>query len=159
MQIIPTPITGTENGTGIDPAHAALITFYRAFNRRDLDLMEQVWLPGDEPSMDNPLGGIRRGWKDIRAGYLALFSGQARVYVEFYDYSLHPHGDTLLAVGRERGYCDTPAGRVELAIRTSRWFVRHDGHWRLLHHHGSIDQPQRLDAYQSAIAAAARTAP
>ena len=36
--------------------------------------------------MDNPLGGIKRGWHEVRSVYERLFSGPARVLVEFHDY-------------------------------------------------------------------------
>jgi hypothetical protein len=78
------PITGREEP--IDPATptGALAEFYRAFNRRDLRLMEANWHADDEASMDNPLGGIRRGWDDIRTVYERIFTGKARVAIEFY---------------------------------------------------------------------------
>ena len=143
---------------------AALTSFYSAFNNRDLAQMEAVWLPGDEPSMDNPIGGIRRGWSEIRAGYAKLFSGPAQVYVEFYDYSLQVEGACAIAVGRERGWCQTPAGRIQLAIRTSRVFVRtaqgsQAQCWRQIHHHGSVEFPALLAEYQKLILGAALEAP
>jgi hypothetical protein len=57
-------------------------------------------------------------------------------------------------VGREKGLCETPSVRLELRIRTSRWFVKLRGAWRQLHHHGSIDEPAMLAEYQRAIFAA-----
>lgn len=46
------------------PLHA-LNEFYAAFNSRNLTRMSQVWLQMAEASMDNPLGGISRGWDSI----------------------------------------------------------------------------------------------
>ena len=41
---------------------------------------------------------------------------------------------------------------MRLAIRTSRIFRKDaDGTWRQVHHHGSIDDPQMLAAYQATI--------
>jgi hypothetical protein len=40
---------------------------------------------------------------------------------------------------------------IELRIRTTRWFTRIDGLWRQLHHHGSIEEPALLSAYQEII--------
>jgi hypothetical protein len=47
-----------------------------------------------------------------------------------------------------------------MAIRTSRFFRLVDGQWRQQHHHGSIDDPALLAAYQAAVgvAPAPRTA-
>ena len=57
----------------------------------------------------------------------------------------------ILFVGREKGFCETPAVRLELRIRTSRWFIKTRGAWRQVHHHGSIDEPALLADYQRAI--------
>ena len=74
--------------------------------------------------MDNPIGGIRRGWPAIREGYAKLFSGPAIVRVAFHDFSAQGNNDYHLFVGREKGLCETPAVRLELRIRISRWFVK-----------------------------------
>ncbi len=130
----------------------ALNEFYAAFNSRNLKRMSQVWLQTAEASMDNPLGGISRGWKAISAVYSKLFNSAARVRVEFHDYTLHARTDFFLAVGRERGEFSKGGIALPLAIRTSRLFIRVDGAWRQLHHHGSLDDPRILADYQAAVA-------
>lgn len=146
-----TPITGKERHQGLSTPIEALSTFYAAFNERDLSLMRQVWLADDEPSMDNPIGGIRRGWPEIEQGYQKLFGGEARVHVEFYDYTEQVFGDVAVFVGRERGTCALEASMLDLAIRTTRLFVLHEGEWRQLHHHGSVEDPGLLARYQALI--------
>lgn len=128
-------ITGTEPLLNDGGALDALIGFYRAFNAADLDALAQNWAEGDAPSMDNPIGGIRRGWPAILVGYAKLFGGPASVTVTFHDFTSQGGGDWHLFVGRETGLCRTPEGRLDLRIRTTRWFVRQSGSWRQLHHH------------------------
>ncbi len=144
-------ISGARYQPAPTTPEATLEEFYAAFNGRDIELMTQNWSDGAEASMSNPLGGIRRGWDDIKAGYHRLFTGPARVYVEFYDYSMHEVGDLFFAVGRERGAFQLGETRVELAIRTSRIYQRRNGRWRQVHHHGSIDDPVLLARYQTAV--------
>lgn len=55
------------------------------------------------------------------------------------------------AVGRERGYFQFGDEEIALAIRTSRIFQKLGGRWRQVHHHGSIEAPQLLGKYQSAV--------
>ncbi|HLL28379.1 MAG TPA: nuclear transport factor 2 family protein [Xanthobacteraceae bacterium] len=145
------PITGHETMT--DPADplAALSQFYRAFNGRDLALMEANWDNSAEAVMDNPLGGIKRGWREIRPVYERIFSGRGRVEVEFYDYTLQQHGEVFTAMGRERGRHTSEKETFELAIRTTRIFRKVDGGWRQIHHHGSIEDPCLLARYQLAV--------
>jgi ketosteroid isomerase-like protein len=150
-QPVQTPITGREVAGNDNEPVQALAQFYRAFNSRDLKLMAQNWDDSDEAAMDNPLGGIKRGWPEIRSVYEAIFAGAAQAQVEFYDYTLHVVGDAFYAVGRERGTFEIPGKKLDLAIRTSRIFRRTGGRWRQVHHHGSIDDPQLLGAYQEAV--------
>jgi ketosteroid isomerase-like protein len=151
MDPIQAPITGAESVTGAPAPYLALVQFYRAFNGRDISLMAANWAPSDHIVMDNPLGGIRRGWDAIRPVYERLFRGSAQVYVEFWDYTIHESSDMFYAVGRERGYFRAPSTHLILAFRTSRIFSKLDGQWRQVHHHGSIEDPQLLAKYQVAV--------
>lgn len=151
MEPVQIPITGSEyQGHSSSPYHA-LAQFYAAFNQRDLTTMAENWGHSEEIAMDNPLGGIKRGWEEISAVYARLFSGSATVYVEYYDYTIHEGSDIFYAVGRERGSFRLGETEVQLAIRTSRIFRKIDGRWRQVHHHGSIDDPALLARYQAAV--------
>jgi hypothetical protein len=147
------PVTGSEPSSvsSRDPYHA-LINFYRAFNQRDLSLMTANWSPSEDVVMANPLGGVKRGWSEISAVYTRLFRGAAQVYVEFYDFSVLCEDAMFCATGRERGYFRHNGKQTSLAIRTSRVYRMEAQQWRQVHHHGSIDDPRILDAYQSAVA-------
>jgi ketosteroid isomerase-like protein len=149
MQLV---ITGKEEVPDIHAVEMkALIAFYKAFNERNMQLMEANWLLSEEVSMDNPIGGIRRGWQEIKEGYDRIFNGKASVYVEFYDYTLHTTPEMFFVTGRERGYFKTGEQSLTLAIRTSRIFVWRNGEWKQIHHHGSIDSPELLKVYQDAV--------
>jgi ketosteroid isomerase-like protein len=151
MDTNPYPITGRETPADGATPYRALCEFYRAFNSGDLALMARNWAQSGEASMDNPLGGIKRGWPQIRSVYERIFAGPAQVQVEFYDYTLHEGPDFAFAVGRERGTLRVPGEQVPLAIRTTRLFRRLDGRWRQVHHHGSMEEPELLGRYQRAV--------
>ncbi len=146
------PVTGRETNDDQREAVQALSQFYRALNARDLSLMEKNWANSTDAAMDNPLGGIKRGWDEIQPVYKKLFASKATYRFEFYDYTLHEAGDLFYVVGRERGEFDVRGQQLQLAIRTTRLFRRvEDGQWRQIHHHGSIDDPRMLAAYQQAV--------
>jgi len=149
---IQTPVTGCEyNGDQRKPLQV-LAQFYRALNSRDIELMQQNWANSAEVAMDNPLGGIERGWSEIRTTYEKLFDSKGTYRFEFYDYTVHDTGALFYVVGRERGELDVSGRPMKLAIRTSRIFQKDaDARWRQVHHHGSIDDPQMLAAYQEAV--------
>ena len=148
---IQAPVTGKECLVSSQSARYALVGFYSAFNSRDLGAMSRNWARTEEIAMANPLGGLRRGWEEIRGVYERIFNGPAKVYVEFHDYTLHESETLFYAVGRERGYLERDGKRLDLAIRTSRVFRKSDGRWQQVHHHGSIEDPALLERYQKAV--------
>lgn len=145
------PITGMESDIDPKTQAGALAEFYCAYNKHDLALMEKNWLASTDVVMNNPLGGIRRGWPEIRQLYERIFASPASVHVEFYDYTIYDCETGFLALGRERGTSHTPKGSLDLQTRTSRFYVLFEGRWRQFHHHGSIDDPKMLQLYQAAI--------
>ncbi|MFI0430855.1 YybH family protein [Mariniflexile sp. HMF6888] len=151
MKTTKEPITGSETHETKTTPYEALIEFYDAFNNGKMELMSNNWANSPEIAMDNPLGGIVRGWSKIKEVYSRLFNGSAKVYVEFYDYTIHEKPEMFYAVGRERGFFQLNGNKIDLEIRTSRIFERIENQWRQVHHHGSIEKPELLHKYQSAI--------
>lgn len=132
-----------------DPLLLAVNAFYAAFNERNITAMEQVW--ASEGILHNPIGGIARGWSEIRKIYERLFSGRIRVRVEFIDYSVHETRDAAFVAGRERGTARRENRTLDLTIRTTRIFEKLHGPWKQIHHHGSIDDPSMLSEYQALL--------
>ncbi len=151
MNPVQEPITGKEAQEDLSSPYQALVQFYRAFNSRNMQLMAENWLQSEEIAMDNPLGGIKRGWGEIQAVYQRIFNGPSEVYVEFFDYTIHQSTEMCYVVGREQGYFHLGSEEINLAIRTSRIFRKLDDCWRQVHHHGSIDDAQLLAMYQKAV--------
>lgn len=151
MEFFINTINGTEHDFEQDSPHAALNDFYQGFNGRNIAMVSKSWNHNDCVSMSNPLGGIKRGWEEVQHVYETIFLGETEVFVEFYDIHIRTGNDFFIAVGRERGFARRNGKTLELAIRTSRFFVRDDGAWKQYHHHGSMDDPQNLDAYQKMI--------
>ena len=144
-------ITGKEDQCQITTPYQALVQFYCAFNSGDFEMMSENWAQSAQIAMDNPLGGIKRGWDEIKSVYENIFNGPADVYVEYYDYTLHETTEMFYAVGRERGYFRFGDHEIKLAIRTSRIFQKFGSSWKQVHHHGSIEDPALLKQYQSAV--------
>ena len=151
MKLINKAITGQEIRLEEGTPYEALLNFYYAFNQQDFEMMSKNWMLTNESSMSNPLGGIKRGWNEIEEVYTKLFKGKAKVYVEFYDYSINVTENMFVAVGREKGFLEMNNEKIELAIRTSRTYRLFNNQWKQIHHHGSMDDPELLERYQSAV--------
>lgn len=138
---------------GIDGARALLETFYYAFNQRDMEVFAKVWAEHELIQLNNPLGGIVRGYEPIAALYGRIFDGSARVWVELSNIVEFETIEMVVFAGREMGEFTLGDRSLALSIRTSRvvqWFGPQLG-WRQTHHHGSIDDPQLLRTYQRAV--------
>lgn len=144
-------ITGDEETIDPRQPEGALAEYYRAFNSRDLRLMENNWGGAEDVSLYHPLGGVRIGWQEIRSIYEQTFSGPAGAQMAFHDFTLHRFGDAFLAVGTERGLLRTQEASLEFRIRTTRMFAWKGGRWRQVHHHGSIEEPELLAQYQTLV--------
>ncbi|QHW00148.1 YybH family protein [Spirosoma endbachense] len=151
MKTEQTPITGKEKKGSLSPDLQALSDFYAAFNERDIMKMEQNWEQSDEAVMDNPVGGIMRGWANIKAVYERIFGGMSRVEVEFYDYTAFRTSEIFFVVGRERGTLKKEDLTLELQIRTTRVFHFIKNNWKQIHHHGSMDDTELLEKYQQVL--------
>ncbi|MBW9258895.1 MAG: nuclear transport factor 2 family protein [Candidatus Thiodiazotropha sp. (ex. Lucinisca nassula)] len=138
---------------GLVGAKALLESFYYAFNQRDMEVFAGLWAKQELIQLNNPLGGIMRGYDSIAALYQKIFTGSARVWVEFTDIVTFESQRMVVFAGRETGAFSIDGQRLDLQIRTSRviqWFGNQEG-WRQVHHHGSIDDPGLLNEYQHAV--------
>lgn len=148
---IPEITTGQEIVEDVNHPINALIAFYKAFNARDAEATANNWAKQYAIAMSNPIGGIRRNWNAVREGYEKIMGGEAKVYVEYHDFNFHLLGGIFYAEGRERGSLDTGEVQLGLKIRTSRIYKLFDDGWKQVHHHGSMDDPELLQRYQTAV--------
>jgi len=151
MHVEQSPVTEREPKGQLTPQMHALAEFYQALNDRDIQLMARTWAQTDDAVMDNPVGGITRGWAEIEAVYARIFSHPEPFWFEFYDYSYHEAGEVFYVVGRERREYRSGGAVLDMAIRTSRVFRLIAGQWRQVHHHGSIDDAELLARRQRAV--------
>jgi hypothetical protein len=133
---------------GREGARAALETFYRAFTDADLELLTEVWLDHPLVQMDTPIGGLRRGLNDVTA----LFTSPLDGWIEFGDVLEIWTPANAVFAGRERGDYVVAGETLPLTTRTTHCisYAASNGGWRLVHHHGSFDDPNLLARYQDA---------
>jgi ketosteroid isomerase-like protein len=141
--------TADASATG---AEAALESFYYAFHHGDARALRAVWSASPLAQLDNPVGGIVRGADAIAGLYQKALASPANIRVTFGEVVAYHGQSHVVFAGRETGsYTATDGTAVPLEIRTSRYFRYSDGRWHQYHHHGSIDDPDALRAFQRAI--------
>jgi len=139
--------------SGVEGARLLMESFYFAFNNKNLDVLGKVWANHQLIQLNNPLGGILRGYESIAALYGQVFTGAASVWVELSDIVEFQTEDMIVFAGREAGEFTKNNRTLPLSIRTSRvvqWFGSDIG-WKQVHHHSSIDDSRLLDEYQQAV--------
>ena len=116
---------------GIDGAHAALETFYHALNTASRDLFRRMGIAGS---------------------HAHLVDRTVRFRVELTRIARYATPTLVIFVGIEHGSYWHNGTETPLDARTTRAFGFIEGQgWRQVHHHGSIDDPAALTAYQSAM--------
>ncbi len=139
---VPPPIPGPGEIGDVRNPLRALAQFYRAFNTRDVDLMDRSWEHSPDVAVVSPLVGLLRGWSTIRRAYERAFQEPGGPVTEFYDYTVRESGELCVVVGRERGHAEVGGKTVQLTGRATNVLRRaKDGTWRLVHHHISLDEP------------------
>lgn len=152
------PSSRIINGTGeireLSDPELAIYRFYEAFNNKDLIAMANIWANTEDITAENPAGGIRRGWSELKWVYEKVLGSPSKVCAEFYDYTIHVAGEAFWSVGRERIFLNIGGEDSVLNVRITRIFKKVDGSWRLVHLHGSFEDPEMLFKYQQATGSA-----
>ena len=107
--------------------------FYDAFEQRDLDAMSDIWEHSDRVACVPPGWAILTGWASVSASWFALFDGPQRLQFIVTGERVEVVGDVAWVTCNEN-LLDTGATQ---AVAATNVFVRTDGGWQLLHHHGS----------------------
>lgn len=131
-----------------DPARDAVLAanaaFYAAFEARDLDAMSDVWEHSDRVSCVHPGWARLEGWAAVAASWYALFDGPQRLQFIVTGERAHVAGDTAWVT------CDENLidGGATQSVAAANVFVRAEGGWQLVHHHGSpiVQRPRTRDS-------------
>ena len=123
---------------GVAAVRTANRRYYEAFERRDLDLMSDVWEHSDRVACTHPGWRTLRGWGAVSGSWFAIFGGPQQLQVILTNESIEVAGDVAWATVDEN-LLDAEGSGTVAALNL---FVRTDGRWRLVAHHGSPVAPQ-----------------
>ncbi len=129
------------NRTDVDEVHAE---FYAAFEAGDFDRMSAVWADGpyaDGVSCVHPGWTMLRGREEVLRSWALIMANTTYIQFVLTDVETDVYGDHAVVTCKENVLTadeDTETGFLAGgSIVATNVFVRSDGEWRLLLHHGS----------------------
>jgi len=129
--------------TDDDDVRAANASFYAAFESGDLDAMAEVWERSDRARVTHPGWPTLHGWARVAGSWQAIFSATPFIQFVLTDEEVLVEGDVAMVTLDEnilQSAGSAGGGAEELAgarVATTNVFVRGDGRWRMVNHHGS----------------------
>ncbi|XRQ06539.1 nuclear transport factor 2 family protein [Actinomadura welshii] len=129
------------NRADVDEVHAE---FYAAFEAGDFDRMSDVWADGpyaDGVSCVHPGWAMLRGREEVLRSWALIMANTTYIQFVLTDVETDVYGDHAVVTCKENVLTadeDTETGFLAGgSIVATNVFVRSDGEWRLLLHHGS----------------------
>jgi ketosteroid isomerase-like protein len=116
-----------------DDVLAANQAFYDAHEARDLQAMSAVWEHSDRVICVHPGWPILRTWPAVEASWRGILEGPGRNQFIVTNTSVTIIDDVAWVTLDE----NLVQGQVAGTIAATNVFVRTDGRWFLVHHHGS----------------------
>ena len=143
MRIASAGMQDPDDDYGDDTVDAAAVrsanrAFYDAFEARDLDAMSDVWEHDDRVVCTHPGWRTLRGWGAVSGSWFALFGGPSPLQFILTNEVVSVAGDAAW-VTVDENLISLDGGGTVAAMNL---FLRTDGRWRLVAHHGSAVAPQ-----------------
>lgn len=106
--------------------------FYQAFEAADLDAMSDLWEHSDRVACVHPGWAVLRGWSAVASSWAALFQNGERLQFILTNEQVVVQGDAAWATVDEN-----IIGVESGTVASVNLFVRSNGQWQMVGHHGS----------------------
>lgn len=116
---------------------AANEAFYRAFEKKNLEAMSQVWSQGTASLCIHPGRNALRGWKQIRDSWELIFKNTKYLEIEIEIITTEIRDTTAYVVLVERVLQASSGRTIKAESIATNIFEQMAGKWYLIHHHGS----------------------
>jgi ketosteroid isomerase-like protein len=113
--------------------------YYEAFETRDLDAMSDLWERSERALCTHPGWATLEGWGPVASSFFALFQNGSQLQFVLTRERVTVVGDAAW-VSLDENLLGDQGGVTVAAVNL---FVRHDGSWRMVGHHGSVVQAGR----------------
>jgi ketosteroid isomerase-like protein len=116
---------------------AANESFYRAFEKKDIEAMSAIWSQGTGSLCIHPGRNSLRGWKAIRASWEAIFKNTQYLEIETEIITAEVRNEVAYIVLVEKVLQVSGGRRVQAQSMATNIFEKMASSWYLVHHHGS----------------------
>ncbi|KKJ01403.1 nuclear transport factor 2 family protein [Prochlorothrix hollandica] len=111
--------------------------FYRAFEKKNLEAMAEVWSQGSSCLCVHPGRQALKGWAAIAESWEQIFYNTDYIEINTEVITTEVYGDAALVVLVEHVLQISGQRRVEAQSMATNVFEHLGSRWYLLHHHGS----------------------
>ncbi|MEA5466250.1 nuclear transport factor 2 family protein [Leptothoe sp. PORK10 BA2] len=112
-------------------------TFYRAFEKKDIEAMEAVCSKGIGSLCIHPGRKVIKGWETIRQSWLQIFKATRYLEIDLDIITVEVSGNLAYVVLVEKVMQVSGSRRLEAKSMATNTFEQMGGQWYLVHHHGS----------------------
>ncbi|BAY81183.1 hypothetical protein NIES267_06580 [Calothrix parasitica NIES-267] len=116
---------------------AANEAFYRAFEKKDIEKMSDVWSQGTGSLCIHPGWNILRGWKQVNDSWVKIFENTPYIEINTDVISIEIRENIAYIVLVENVMQVIKGSRMEAQSLATNVFELLGGKWYLVHHHAS----------------------
>ncbi|WP_299490105.1 nuclear transport factor 2 family protein [Acaryochloris sp. IP29b_bin.137] len=111
--------------------------FYRAFEKKDLEAMRQVWSHGIACTCVHPGRGELKGWEAIESSWQKIFRNTAYLEIDTKIITVNGNGELAYVILIEKVLQVAQRRQQKAESMATNIFERLGQDWYLVHHHGS----------------------
>ncbi|MEM7555088.1 MAG: nuclear transport factor 2 family protein [Cyanobacteria bacterium P01_A01_bin.84] len=111
--------------------------FYRAFEKKDINQMDNIWSQGTGSICIHPGWNVIKGWKDIRISWERIFKNTAYIEINVDVISTEIRENIAYIVLIENVMQVADNRKIKAKSLATNIFELLGGKWYLTHHHAS----------------------
>ncbi|MEB3233316.1 MAG: nuclear transport factor 2 family protein [Leptolyngbyaceae bacterium] len=122
--------------TDIQSVQTTNQSFYRAFEKKDIEAMETIWSHGVGTLCIHPGRTALKGWPDIRESWQQIFTNTQYLEIDVDIITTEVQGAIAYMVVVEKVMQVLRGRRLEARSMATNIFEKMGDRWYLTHHHG-----------------------
>lgn len=111
--------------------------FYRAFESLDVHKMRGVWAQSEDISCVHPGWPLLKGFEQVMESWKRIFENTSMMQFTITGAVIRVEGDSAWVMGTENIATLVDGKVAEAKVQATNIFIKRDGRWLMVHHHGS----------------------